>query len=111
MNVGGFEEEWQSLTKRYPHGSFKYDGSCSIRMTIASGFRNVQSPKYGVCVFRQEATRQVLYIGKGGKIGNAGAFKGQDIRGRLTNVQGHNVPADSWFRDLAEEKGPLRHCL
>ncbi|MBI4522338.1 MAG: hypothetical protein HY695_00855 [Deltaproteobacteria bacterium] len=109
MIVGRFEEEWESLTRKYEHGSFRYeDSSFSARKIIISEFRNVQrQSKYGVYVIRQEATREVLYIGKGGTIDQAGRFKNQDIPNRLANVKGSNLPADIWFSGLVKEKGPL----
>ncbi len=108
MNIGRFEEEWESLTKRYKHGSFTYDGSSSARRIIDSEFRKVQrQSKYGVYVIRQGDTREVLYVGKGGTIDRGGNFKKQDIPERLKNTKGDNISADNWFSSLAKEKGPL----
>jgi hypothetical protein len=108
MNIGRFEEEWESLTKRYKHGSFTYDGSSSARRIIDSEFRKVQrQSKYGVYVICQGDTREVLYVGKGGTIDGGGNFKKQDIPERLKNTKGDNISADNWFSSLAKEKGPL----
>lgn len=109
MTVGRFEEEWKSLTGKYEHGSFRYeDSSFPARKVITSEFRNVQrQSKHGVYVIRQETTREVLYIGKGGTIDRAGKFKNQDIPNRLANVKGNDLPADIWFSSLVKEKGPL----
>jgi hypothetical protein len=107
LDIGRFEEEWQSLTKRYRHGSFSFDPSSSARIIIAAEFRRVRSPTYGVYVIRQGTTREVLYVGKGGTIDKAGNFKAQDIPGRLANVKGGDLSADEWFGSLAKEKGPL----
>ncbi len=52
MIVGRFEEEWESLTKKYEHGSFRYeDSSSTVRKIITSEFRNA-APTVG----------QVLYL-------------------------------------------------
>ncbi len=108
MNIGRFEEEWESLTKRYEHGSFTYDGSSSARSLIASEFGKVRrQSKYGVYVFRQGDTREVLYVGKAGTIERVGTFKKQDIPHRLANTKGNDISADDWFSSLAKEKGPL----
>ncbi len=107
MNIARFEEEWESLTKRYEHGSFTYDGSSPARRIIASAFSKVQRQnKYGVYVFRQRDTREVLYIGRSGTIEGGGNFKGQDLPERLANVKG-KISADKWFSSLANEKGQL----
>ena len=108
MRLRRFEEEWESLTKQHEHGSFSYDGSSSARTLIASEFRKIQRPsKHRFYVIRQGATREVLYVGKGGTIDKGGSFKKQDIPQRLMNVKGQNIAADVWFSTLAKEKGPL----
>jgi hypothetical protein len=108
MTIGHFEEEWESLKKDCEYGSLEYDDpSASAAKIIRGHFRNIcRQEKYGVYVVRQQVSREVLYIGKGGTIKRDGGFKGQDIPGRLTNVKG-NTTANEWFRSLVEEKGPL----
>lgn len=66
-----------------------------------------QREKYGIYIVRQRDTREVLYIGKSGTIDSRGQFRGQDIPKRLKNVKGNDIPANKWFQDLSQEKGPF----
>jgi hypothetical protein len=108
IRIGRFEEEWESLKKDCESGSFIYsEPSASASKIVRSHFRNIrQQEKHGVYVVRQQASREVLYIGKSGTIEQNGSFKGQDIPGRLTNLKG-NITANQWFKTLVREKGPL----
>jgi hypothetical protein len=108
MNIGRFEEEWESLKKDCEHSSFIYDNPAKSSTKIVNQhFRDVErQEKYGVYVIRQRDTGQVLYIGKGGTVGKQGNFKEQDIPGRLTNRRG-NISSAQWFGDLARKMGAL----
>ena len=109
MTLLRFEEEWNLLKQDHPHYSILYnDQTASIRKKI-SEHPNFQSKVkvYGVYVIRQQETREVLYIGKGGTVNPKSQLKGQDILGRLANVRDGDMAADKWLRNLVETKGPL----
>lgn len=108
MKTSCFEEEWESLKEYCECGSLEYDDpSASASEIIKEHFGSIhRQRKYGVYVIRQQVSREVLYIGKGGTVWRDGSFKKQDIPGRLTNVKG-NTTANEWFRDIFREKGAL----
>ena len=108
MNIGKYEEEWESLKKNCEHNSLDHGNSSgSVRKIIKSHFGDTrQHKKYGVYLIRQQTTREVLYIGKSGTIDQHGNFKGQDIPARLKNVKG-DVSSVLWFKSLVKEKGVL----
>lgn len=110
IKVGLFEDEIELLKETCQYGSYVYrNPSDSFRICTNSHFKRVaRQEKYGVYIVRKLCTKEVLYIGKGGTIGSQGKFKEQDIPNRLRNVKGNNVSADKWFRNLLQEKGPLK---
>jgi len=104
-----FEEEWQSVKNEFHNGSFIYaDTSVPVREVITSHFMYIKHPHtHGVYVIRSQNTQEVFCIGKAGTIRNNGEFGMQDIPKRLKNVRNNDMPADEWFRNLVNEKGPL----
>jgi hypothetical protein len=106
MNIGKFEEEWESLKRDYENHPIIYDNpAISIRQVVNQHFQDVKrQERYGVYIVRCRDTGEVLYIGKSGTVKH-GSFKEQDIRGRLTNRR-KGISSVQWFRDLAE-KGAL----
>lgn len=105
---GKFEDEIALLKGSCEHGCYEYSNpSENFRACTTSHFRVVKRrEKYGVYLFRQKNTREVLYIGKGGTIDAQGQFKPQDLPKRLKNTKG-SIPANKWVRDLLQQKGPL----
>ena len=109
VTLGSLKNEMESLKKAHGCGSYEYsDPSEKFTYCTTSHFREVkQKEKYGIYMISQHDTQEVLYIGKGGTIDSWGRFKKQDIPERLKAPKGGNIPADKWFRDLLQEKGPL----
>jgi hypothetical protein len=82
------------------------DAPSSIREAVKTAFR-ASRPAFGVYVLRT-SDGSVVYVGKGGTIGNGGEFKGQDIPGRLVNVRTNDMSAEQWFRNVVSVYGLLQ---
>lgn len=111
IDVGAFEDEIDLLKSTYEHNYYAYKDSLESFVTCTKLHFNrvVRNDKYGVYMVRQLDTQEVLYIGKSGTVDSQGKFKMQvqDIPRRLINVKG-NIPANVWFKNLLQEKGPLK---
>jgi hypothetical protein len=110
--VDDFEELIASLTAQFAQVFIDYAGPpTKFRACVNARAKAVAAKFYGVYVVRQRDTGEVLYIGKGGTLGEKGCFKDQDVFRRLKNVKsekGHYVSADCWFGNLVRERGPIR---
>lgn len=111
IEVEAFEKEVKWLInavgdERY--GYFDFNGEERFTEVASKHFEGVQGgKKYGVYILRSRKNKEVIYIGKGGTITQNGDFKGQDIRGRLTNTR-RNKNANDTFLEYYRNDGPLR---
>jgi hypothetical protein len=103
-----FSEQWQSLKRKYPSGSFDYrDPMVAFQSVVTAHFAKVDTkPRYGVYLVRAADSQEVVYIGKAGTLTTSGTFKDQDVPGRLKAERGR-VSSTEWFARVCQEEGPL----
>ena len=111
INIGALEDEINALKSAHEHNFYEYKDSRESFITCTKSHFNriVRDKKYGAYLVRQLDTQKILYIGKSGTIDSQGKFKKQvqDIPRRLINIRG-NIPANVWFKNVLQEKGPLK---
>jgi len=93
--------------QKYPSDSFQYaDNSLGFREIVNRHFRGKASGAHGVYIVRVISTDEVIYIGKSGTLNQVGVFRGQNLKGRLTNRRG-KISSSEWFENLLRKYGPL----
>jgi len=109
LKPGGFERVFEEIKHEYQLGSVEYtDPAGTLSSCISAHFAARQAgPYYGVYVVRQQGSKSVLYIGKGGTVRTNGTFKNQDLPGRIRNTKEGSKNANEWFREILDVYGPI----
>jgi hypothetical protein len=83
-----FEAEWTRTKAGGIYAYFTFNGvAADWNQAVHAHFKPKKhsGPHYGVYVFRQKSTAEVIYIGKSGTMQQDGTLKPQDFEKRLVN--------------------------